>query len=186
MTEKPSAEEAIRKSEPGLLLQLLEIAGAKHRGWGPDEIADMVRHQLAARLEEDLGSSLARLDRFLEGTSCFHGLRSLTFEGLLLHPSPPLEALKLVKEFAKAQRSAAEPLLPPEVSAVLYFGAIAAAGLRHGQRISTLEPERLREGIRWVLGQPWCREPIRKLFEEAAAVIGASAGPEPAPGPSEP
>jgi len=184
MSERPSAEEAIRKSEPGLLLSLLEIPGANPRDWGPDEIADMVRHQLAAALEEDLGTPLARLDRALEGTAHFHGLRSLSFEGLLLDPSPPLEALKLVKEFAKAQRSAAEPLLPPEVAAVLYFGSIAAAGLRHGQRISTMEADRLREGIGWLLGQPWCGGPIRKLFEEAAEVLGPgpSAGPGPAPG----
>ena len=176
MNKHPSAggavDEAIRKTEPGLLARLFDIPAGESRDWGPQEIEDMVRHQLAAPLSADLGSPLVELDRALEATSLFHGLGSLTFERLLLHPSPPLEALKLVKEFAKAQRKAAEPLLPPEVSAVLYFASIAAAGLRHGQRISTMEGGRLREGIGWLLGQPWCRGPIRNLLEEAFDVLG--------------
>ncbi len=167
MKDHLPVDDAVRKTKPGLLARLLEIPAGKSREWRAGEIEAILGHQLAAPLGEDLGKPLLDLDRDLEASGRFHGLRDMSAEALLLDPRPPLEALRLLKDYARDQRESPDPLLPSEVAAVLYFGSIAAAELRHGERISTLERTGVRGGIEWILARKWLRGPLRALFAEA-------------------
>jgi hypothetical protein len=126
--------------------------------------AVILRHQLAAPLGEELSSPICgaagRADPLVNLDPSLK-----TFADLLHHESPPLDLLKRTKEFAKSCR--ADPdLLPPEVATLLYYAAIVVARLRHDQRITELDDEKLRKGVEWAIEQAWLDQPTRTLFRE--------------------
>jgi hypothetical protein len=163
----------IRKTEPHLLSRLMALDPSAAPGWDRGELGAVLRHQLAVPLRSGLGAPLDELDRRLAESGGFQGLGAMSFGDLLLHPRPPIEALKLVKDFGKIlRRSESAPLLPREIATVIYYASIAAAGLRCGVSISRLDPEKLKKGFRWALSQPWLDESIRRLFEEEAKRLG--------------
>jgi hypothetical protein len=151
--------------------RLARLFGLDERGrhlWQADELSHILAHQLSTPLFFDT----SRLTAVTVGGQ---SLRS--FGDLFRHPSPPLDLLRLTKEFAKASDDRVEDPLPPEIATVLYYGVIAVALVRHGQRISSLDDGRLREGIEWVLGQPWVDSETRRVFAEAAGVLREGGAP---------
>lgn len=88
---------------------------------------------------------------------------------LLEHPAPSIELLIAIKTVAKCHP---RDLLPPEMSLLLYYGSIASALVRCGQRITKLPDEDLRNGFTWVIKQPWVPEGICELFRQATAKLG--------------
>ena len=98
-----------------------------------------------------------------------HGLGS--FADLLTYPRPPLELLDTVKQFAKRHRSSQDATLPPEIATALYFACIAIGLTRLGQRITRMDDEALRGGLRWALDQKWIGEPVRCGLHEAAGLL---------------
>jgi len=145
-----------------LLMELDGRAGAAH---GPAELSAILAHQLSARLRVDLppGDSA--------GSSHAEEWIDRTFGELLSCPQPPVEALRCVKEFAKAAGTEADGPLPAEISAVLYYASIAAARVRCHRRISSLDDDTLCRGVERMLGEPWCAEPLRALWEEALTAL---------------
>jgi hypothetical protein len=146
--------------------------------WRPDELGEILKHQLEAPLVFDLGTSdsQATADDPPAATDP-SGTRVSNFGELFLHARPPLQLLRLTKRFAKtSDRRQANPL-PEEVATVLYYAAIVAALLRHGERISRVSDSTLREGVDWVLEQEWVTGLLRGLFEEARGAITPGAGP---------
>jgi hypothetical protein len=163
----------IRKTNPLLLSRLMDLDFSESPGWDRDELGAILRHQLASSLRSGLGAaSFDELGRRLAGSGGFPDLGTMSFGTLLLHPRPPLDALRLVKEFGKALRNEKSRRLPREVATIIYYGSIAAAGLRCGASISRLDPDKLRKGFRWALSQPWLDPSMRNLFEEETRRLG--------------
>ena len=90
---------------------------------------------------------------------------------LLQHPLPPIQLLVMVKDSAKSCRQAADAPLPKEVASVGYYLCIAAALLRLGQKLSSLNDQELRHGMDWVLGQPWVDDGSKCLVVDARRVL---------------
>jgi hypothetical protein len=146
--------------------------------WRADELGEILKHQLEAPLVFDLGTSDGQVTDDPPAPTDPEASRVSSFGDLFLHPRPPLQLLRLTKRFAKtSDRRKANPL-PEEVATVLYYAAIVAALVRHGQRISRVSDSTLREGVEWVLEQGWVTAPLRGLFEEARAAIGSDARPD--------
>ena len=104
---------------------------------------------------------------------------SLTFTSLgnlLAFPNPPVELLKITKDFAKDCRQNPHSPMPQEIASVLYFTSIAAALIRCGDRISDLTNEALTEGFRWTLAQPWLDAQTRVLIEESLQHVNTRTG----------
>jgi hypothetical protein len=156
--------------------------------WRPDELGQILKHQLEAPLLFDLGTShdpatggparAARADEDAPVAADPGGTEVSNFGELFLHARPPLPLLRLTKRFAKTSDRRQTNPLPEEVATVLYYAAIVAALLRHGQRISRVSESTLREGVDWVLQQPWLSAALRGLFDEAHAAITPGAGPD--------
>lgn len=145
---------------PKSLARLMGLGNdPQHWGWGRHELADVLRHQLHAPLLFDVNATAGAAD---EGgpVGCL--------DDLFRHPRPPLPLLRLTKDFAKVADQPPDGAVPAEVATVLYYAAIVAAFLRHGERISRLSDEQLSQGVAWGLGQPWLDETLAGLFKEAA------------------
>jgi hypothetical protein len=138
--------------------------------WGEQDLAAVLRHQLAAPLREAGAKPRGEI---------------VTLGDLLTHPAPPEDLLRRVKKWAKAgmpeDAEAGGFPLPREVAGVLYFAAVAAALVRGGQPIARLEGPGVIKGARWALARRWLDEATASLFREALA------GLEPRPaGPVDP
>jgi len=104
---------------------------------------------------------------------------NLTFTSLgnlLAYPKPPVELLRITKDFAKACRQNPHSPMPKEIASVLYFASIAAALIRCGDRISDLTNETLAEGFRWTLALPWLDAQTRVLIEEGLQLVNIRIG----------
>jgi hypothetical protein len=152
----------IYSSRPGRLAALFTLDESGRDVWQPEELLHILAHQLSSPLVFD-GSRLA---------AATEGEPLVSFRDLFRHPSPPLELLRLTKDFAKGSDERTEDPLPPEVATVLYYGAIAVALVRHGARISSLDDARLRDGIAWALDQPWVDPATTRVFVDAAIALG--------------
>ena len=138
------------QTDPKALATIFEIDSKPTGLWKPDELRSIFLHQLDAPVEGDLGAASA-----------------LSFGQLLRDERPSLALLKSVKDFAKRSRNSDSPL-PEDVATALYFAAIGAALLRHGQRITDLDDKGLARGFGWGVAQPWVDDQTKRLFAEAA------------------
>jgi hypothetical protein len=150
-------------------------AGAEHSGlWRPDELAAVFRHQMSVPMLVDLGTLDLRANAKLRIMSEARGLLLKSFADLFQHPTPPIELLELVKDFAKANLDHPESGLPTEIASVLYYASISAALVRLDRRISKLPDAELAPGLRWAGQQPWLDDNTKSLF---AAALEKVSGP---------
>ena len=150
-----SMHNAADNSAPEALASMLEVERAAGRVWGEQDLAAILRHQLASPLPPPpVGGP--------ETGAAPGGAR--TFGELLHHPSPPVELLVAVKDFAKASRTDPDAALPSEVAAVIYFAAIAVARRQCGRIISGLSEGELAAGLQWVRAQQWVDPATRALL----------------------
>lgn len=163
----------IHKSDPHFLSKLMDLDTQSCHVWQPDELGAIFRHQLQAPLEFDLTTVDAEVEAKLKTLTASGDPPLKTFGQLLRHPHPPIELLKLTKEFGKAHRNNPESPLPRDIATVLYFAGIVAALTRCSQRITQLDEYSLRRGVEWVIAQPWVDESTRSLFREGLTLITA-------------
>ncbi len=88
---------------------------------------------------------------------------------LLESQNPPMALLTAVKALAKRRP---KNVFPPEMALLLYYGSIAAAMVRCGQRISKLRDDDLRNGFSWAIKEQWVPETVCDLFRLALSKLG--------------
>jgi len=169
-----NSSEAVFKSRAKKLAALLGAGEEGLRLWQPEELAAIFRHQLAAPIQLDLGAFDAASAERLQREGAQRGLLLKSFADLFQHPSPPVDLLILIKDFAKANRDHPGSALPPEIAAVLYYASIAAALVRLNRRISSLSDVDLRRGLQLTLQPGWLDLPTRELLARALEKIPAS------------
>jgi hypothetical protein len=155
--------QSIEHVDPVTLSELFSV-GEEDRPklWTADQLREVLAHQLRAALVYDLESvgplrDAAALEQ--------QGVR--TFGDLLSHPSPPVDLLRLAKDYFKSSLVSDDGPLPPDVARLLYYGVIGVAGLRHGASISSLKKQELSRGLKWAAGRDWADEPLRGILDEA-------------------
>jgi hypothetical protein len=158
---------AMSKSRAKALAALMATGEERAKLWRPEDLAAIFRHQMSAPIVLDLGGFDDRTATKLKTLSDAHGLLLKSFGDLFHHPSPPVELLELVKNFAKANLDHPESGLPGEIGSVLYYASISAALVHLDKRISQLPDSDLRRGLRSVAGQPWLDGKTKALFAEA-------------------
>jgi hypothetical protein len=163
-------------------------AEAQRQGeWDEQDLRDILNHQLEAPLlfDQEQLSDVERAALEEVGAGCARDTTNCPvyrFADVLLSETPPLELLKLVKDYAKGgDRQGADAGLPEEVATVLYYAAIFVALSRGGHRISSLDDRTLLRGGRWVVAQPWVEHPVRQIVVNGLACL--SGAPEPASAP---
>jgi hypothetical protein len=129
-------------------------------------LESILKHQLAAPVEFDLQTLDSGSQRLLRAAAACDGEQATirTFADLFHHASPPLQLLRLAKEFAKAHLNHPDSPLPKEISSILYYASISVALHRLGKRITWLTEDQLRQGVENALAQPWLDDRLRALF----------------------
>lgn len=148
------------------LARLLALAANANRAWKPDELRAIWTAQMDATLPCDLGGFPDDLTHRIKRQAADQGLLLRSCGALLQHPQPPLDLLRLVKDFAKANVGHPESHLPESVARTLYYAVVATARLKLDQRLTELEDTALASGLRWALTQDWLDESTRQLFED--------------------
>ena len=149
------------------LSQMLSLDGEATGLWQAEDLRDILRHQLDVPLDMELllheapTSAGTRKDP----TTAERAYPSLA--ALLADTDAPLPLLKRLKDYTKAASNSPDSPLPEEIATVLYFAAIAAALVRHTQRISGLGNDGLKWGFSWAMGETWVADEMRPLFAEA-------------------
>jgi hypothetical protein len=170
------AHKAVFDTDRKQLATLLDLAPDAERLWGDDELGALLRHQMTAPMQVDLINLERGLALKVRNLAESQGLTLKSFGDLLAHPNPPVELLKITKDFAKACRLSPHSPVPHEIASVLYFASIAAAMVRCRRRITGLTNDALAEGLRWVLSRPWLDAPTRSLVGESLLFINTHAG----------
>ncbi len=175
MSESDSSTAAL-KGRADKLAALLATGEEHARLWRADELAAMFRHQLSAPILVDLGGFETGTASRIQTLGRAQGLLLNSFADLFNHPSPALELLVLVKEFAKANMDHPESGLPTEIASALYYTSIAAAFLHLGERISKLSDADLQRGFGWARQQVWLDEKTKALLAGASQKISGVEG----------
>lgn len=170
MSESDSSE-AVFKSRPKRLAALMKAGAEGARLWLPEELAAIFQHQMRSPVLLDLGGFDPGTAVRLKTLSDAQGLLLKSFSDLFHHSSPPVELLKLTKDFAKANLDHPESGLPAEIVSALYYTSIAVALVRLDKRISQLKDEDLRRGLLWAKDQPWVDEETKALLLAAVEKI---------------
>ena len=153
------------------LAGLFDLAPGDERLWRDDELGAIMTHQLTAPLQVDLINLERGLAIKVRNLAESQGLTLKSFGDLLAHPHPPVELLKMTKDFAKACRLSPRGPLPREIASVLYFASIAAALVRCRLRITGLGNDDLEDGLRWVLARSWVDAPTRTLIKKSLQLL---------------
>jgi hypothetical protein len=169
---------AVFKSRPSTLAALMSAGAEDERLWRADELGSIFRHQLAAPIHVDLSGYDPGTAARLKSLSSAQSLLLTSFSDLFHHPHPPVELLRLTKDFAKANMDHAESSLPSQVAAALYYASIAAALVRLDERISNLKDAQLAEGLRWAQNELWIDARTKELFAQAAERLASNRNEE--------
>jgi hypothetical protein len=149
------------------LAEALGIGSDNTRLWQPNELEAMFRHQMASPVAFDLEGCDRNLAANLKILTAAQGLLVKSFGDLLRHPHPPLDLLRLTKDFAKRNRDNPESLIPAQIADALYYLSIAAALVQCGKRITRLTDVQLQGGFAWVEAQDWIDDEIKQVARRA-------------------
>ncbi len=167
-------DQALLDSDSRGMVALLDAGSDDCRIWNASELAAILKHQLSAPIRVDLATMEQRLASQLRLTAASQGLLLKSFGDLLHHSNPPLELLKLTKDFAKACRLSRGGPLPREIATVLYFASIVVAMVRCQRRITRLEDAEIRNGVKQCLAQNWLDTTTRQLLEDGLKELSAN------------
>ena len=160
---------SIQSAEPTILARMLKLDDQAPI-WSANVLAGMWLHQLDAPLTIDLIDHQPMNDQTVQTLTTEAGAPTC-FRELLAHPDPSPQLLELAKDFAKANRTASDGGLPPEIATMLYYALIAAGIVRTGKRITDLPEASLRKGLKWALQQGWVDDSTRNLLNDALLAI---------------
>jgi hypothetical protein len=138
--------------------------------WTPEELGDVLAHQLQVPLEEDLD----RLDPAIAAAlraQPLGGHKLNTFGDLLRHPRPPSALLDGLKRFGKLHRHRESPAIGPSIATLLYYAAVLLARVRLDKRITAMNDTQIIEGVRWSLAQPWVDAETHAILQEALMAL---------------
>jgi hypothetical protein len=159
--------QTIFMTRPEGLARILAVDDNTTELWNRAEMQAMWQHQLSAPMHIDLESVVSVRATELRNSPRMAEFKSKTFADLLQDPSPPVELLKLTKEFAKQTLKDAEEAQLKDVATALYYASYAAGLLRCGELIGSMNRGELRPGFDWTLRQPWLDEKTKGLICEA-------------------
>ena len=173
--DDPNLPAFLDESNPSLLARLFGVDDDRDAVWESFDLKNLLARLLTTPLAEALPGidhrAITAAARSVRGATP----GSLTLSEVFAHSRPSVELLREIKDWARRTTGAKDPPLPLELASLLYFASIASARLRRGQRISSLDPSLIRQGLEMLLARPWLGEPFQTLFRQTALIRDADA-----------
>ena len=164
---KTPDSQTIFMTKPEGLARILSVDDNGVNLWNAEEMQAIWKHQLSAPIDADLDTLVSVRATELRASPEVKAVGSKTFSELLNHPAPPIQLLKLTKEFAKQTLKNAEEAHLRDLASALYY-ATYAAGLKHfNQLLGSMSGRELLPGFDWALKQSWLDSQTLKLISEA-------------------
>ncbi len=163
---------AVNEGDPTELASLLSVRGTPEAAWQPAELGDMLRHCLAAPASEYL-RGLGPSAEFAADSPSECIVAAMTLGELFQCGDPPLGLLIAVKRGARRLLGPGASAMPPAVHRLVYFAAIAAALVRHGERISKSGADVLRVAWEQLAAESYPDDWLRALFAAARERVSA-------------
>lgn len=154
------------------LAGLLNWNEDEHSPWSNEQLAALFEHQLKTPLCEQFAEVSPRLTAALSPVTSGEDQPIATLEDLLKHPSPPIEVLRAVKDWATHSMRSKNDKTPPQIAPIVYLTAVAVALVRCDERISTSGDTDLEATFRQALEATWTGDQIRRIFKLALAALG--------------
>lgn len=135
----------------------------------------LLQEYLSRRLSEEPSLAEALLSDARRPAGEVHPLLDRSMRQALLDSRCDPDLLRVVKDHCK--RLSAVVTSGPEtlMTTTIYYAAIAAALVHHGQRISQLPGETLAERFSTLMQRPWMDPQLQGLFTEAAKICRRTA-----------
>jgi hypothetical protein len=136
----------------------------------PKWLSSVWQHQLDARIADDVAEMSPHAVIIAEHQGTAADPVIVTYRDLFWHPSPPIELLKLVKEFAKREAVLPEDGLPQGIASCLYHLSILRATTQLGTPISSLSSNQLGRAIKTLSSQAWLDARTIELLAEGLSM----------------
>jgi len=149
------------------LSKLLNLKERAEGLWHHEELGSIWCEQLNAPLQFDLTTGDPKTKTKIDTVYSTVSKPPGSFGELFRHQHPPLQLLKLTKDFGRKIADKKNTALPWEIGYLIYFVSIAVALARCGQRITALSAEEMRKGFKWGMKRAWVDEETRLLLQEA-------------------
>ena len=157
---------AVDESNPKELACLLSIRGTPEGNWQAAELGDLLRDCLAAPTSAYLWGHGQPVEFAADSPSECAAVE-MTLGELFQRADPPIGLLIVVKRRARRLTNSGASNMPVEVHQLVYFASIAAAMVRHGERISKSSPEVLRGAWERLAAKSYVGEGLQRLFAMA-------------------
>ena len=163
------ASVCIDQTSPRSLAKMLDVEQPEEKLWDTEDLGHLLRNQLSQPLRTILPDAIVPPPT-TSSQPCSPAQPPLeTLGDLLRHPQPPLKLLEAAKRLARDNAKSEHRAVPAEISTVLYLASIAAALLRHNQRITKSGDDVLRYGLELMLQRPWLDDMTRDLLQQVLA-----------------
>ena len=152
-----------------ILKALLDSSRPDLSTWSPGEMCALLEHQLSSALASECGYFAELTGQTPEQCSgILAGCGCRTFGDVLLNGVPSAQAVRLVKDFAKASMGTSPGDLPKEVARVLYVMAILRPENTGIESITTLNPATIQREARRCLTFAWLPKTVRVAIREGS------------------
>ncbi|MEM7391971.1 MAG: hypothetical protein AAF492_06440 [Verrucomicrobiota bacterium] len=143
-----------------LIKTMMHIEEKDGPQWPETDLAELWQHQLTAPLKSELNGVSPETETVVASLPD----DAMTFGDLFQHPEPPIEWLRLVKDFAKIRGTEDEEMIPRDICSALYYTSIRIAETHEYQDFSSLDRNHLAEGIDWLCQQTWLDDRTRAIL----------------------
>jgi len=128
---------------------------------------DTIHEMLGAELAIDVSRSASMRAMLGQKAPALFSQRGRTIRDLLLGPSTNLDDLKALKQYAKTLVRQSATDAAKAVASTIYYAAIAAALVRHGEKITQHSDEDLDRGLALLAEKEWMAPELGQLLTQA-------------------
>lgn len=160
-----------RLTNAAVLISAMSDPENGDNGWTEADRAAMWRHQLATPIAQDIKAADPLSGIVAHRLAGAANPAIITYADLLLHSDPPVDLLRLVKDFGKREAIMPDGCLPQSIARCLYHSSILLARVRCGISISELPDHTLIEAVQSIARSAWIDQMTSSLLLSLASAL---------------